>query len=133
MVPQKILWFSHKINKSKWKIFIADPEYETDLWLNKKECVGMCLYEKRYILISACAPKNEWSSILLHEIAHARCRGLSEATVLNVENRLISALLPHWKPPALPVSVDTMLRRVRRRNRRRKCREHSLKDPIINQ
>ena len=122
MTIRRLLWFSHKINKKTWRIYIVDPEYERDIWKGKNACWGMCLYNYCDILISAEAPKKLWSSILLHEIAHAQCQDLSEATVLNVENRLISVLLPHWKPPPYPKDIDKMILRIRRRTRRRKCR-----------
>jgi hypothetical protein len=125
MSLERSLWFSHKIEKETWKIYVSDPLYERDLWLNSIELHGICLYDSKRILISANAPRAEWSSILLHEIVHARCPGLSEKTVLNVEKRLISALLPHWKPPPYPDAVRKLWRRVRRRTRRNSCQKNT--------
>lgn len=120
---ERSLWFKHEISNQEWNIFISDPLYEKDLWINGKECIGMCLYQKKRILISAMAPRQEWNSILLHELAHAGCKTLSEYTILNIERNLISALLPHWKPPSLTVACLKLLRRVRRRVRRSECRK----------
>jgi hypothetical protein len=128
MKYERALWFNHTINQTTWSIYVSDPLYDRDLWLNRTLCVGMTIYSSRTILISADAPRKEWSSTLLHELTHAQCRGLSEATVLNVEKRLISALLPHWNPPPLPKEAFKLLRRVRRRNRRRLCRTLAIQE-----
>lgn len=118
MPSPRALWFSHLIAGRQWDVYLSDRATDPFIWDGQTPCDGICYFKFRAILVAADAPRDEWASTLLHELAHAASRRLHERTVRAIERKLAPALAPYWRPPRLPPEAEKLARRVRARQRR---------------